>query len=299
MTDLKHLATEKPNRRSENLEKLPVKKLLQVINREDATVARAVAKAIPQIEAVVKAVSKRLGRGGRLFYIGAGTSGRLGVTDASEMPPTYGVPHTLVQGIIAGGFGALLKSKEGAEDDAKAGIADIKSRKIGKRDAVIGLSVSGRARYVREALAEARRRGAFTGCITCNRNSLLIACADVPIVAETGPEVVTGSTRMKAGTAQKMILNLISTATMVRLGKVYENLMVDLKASNIKLVDRSERIIQMITGVDRPTAAKLLADSGGHVKLAIVMQKLNVEADTARKRLEVAGGSLRRAVEST
>jgi N-acetylmuramic acid 6-phosphate etherase len=276
MTDLKNLSTEQSNRRSENLDKLPVKKLLQVINREDATVARAVAKAIPQIEKVVKAVSKRLARGGRLFYIGAGTSGRLGVTDASEMPPTYGVPHTLVQGIIAGGFGALLKSKEGAEDDAKAGIADIKSRKIGKRDAVIGLSVSGRARYVREALNEARRRGAFTGCITCNKNSLLIACADVSIVAETGPEVVTGSTRMKAGTAQKMILNMISTATMVQLGCVKGNRMVDLQLKCEKLHERARNLIMEETGASADAAAKALKASKGSVRKAIAgLRKTN------------------------
>jgi N-acetylmuramic acid 6-phosphate etherase len=269
MTDLKNLSTEQSNRRSENLDKLPVKKLLQVINREDATVARAVAKAIPQIEKAVKAVSKRLASGGRLFYIGAGTSGRLGVTDASEMPPTYGVPHTLVQGIIAGGFGALLKSKEGAEDDASAGIADIKSRKIGKRDAVIGLSVSGRARYVREALNEARRRGAFTGCITCNRNSLLIACADIAIVAETGPEVVTGSTRMKAGTAQKMILNMISTATMVQLGRVKGNRMVDLQLKCEKLHERARNLIMEETGASAESAAKALKASKGSVRKAI------------------------------
>jgi N-acetylmuramic acid 6-phosphate etherase len=273
MTDLKNLSTEQPNRRSENLDKLPVKKLLQVINREDATVAHAVAKAIPQIEKVVRAVSKRLARGGRLFYIGAGTSGRLGITDASEMPPTYGVPHTLVQGIIAGGFGALLKSKEGAEDDARAGIADIRSRRIGKRDAVIGLSVSGRARYVREALNEARRRGAFTGAITCNKNSLLIGCADVAIVAETGPEVVTGSTRMKAGTAQKMVLNMISTATMVRLGRVKGNRMVDLQLKCEKLHERARNLIMDETGASADRAARALKASKGSVRKAIAALK--------------------------
>lgn len=269
MTDLKHLSTEQPNRRSRNLDTLPVKKLLQVINREDATVAHAVAKAIPQIAKVVNAAAARLARGGRLFYIGAGTSGRLGVTDASEMPPTYGVPQTLVQGIIAGGYGALLKSKEGAEDNAKAGIADIRARKVGARDVVIGLSVSGRARYVREALLEARKRGAFTGCITCNRNSLLIGCADVAMVAETGPEVVTGSTRMKAGTAQKMILNMISTAAMVRLGRVKGNRMVDLQLKCEKLHERARNLIMDETGASAAAAVKALKASGGSVRKAI------------------------------
>lgn len=269
MNDLHHLATEQANPRSARLDRLPVSELLRVINREDATVADAVAKAIPQVARVVGAVTQRLARGGRLFYIGAGTSGRLGCVDASEMPPTYGVPPELVQGIIAGGYGALLRSLEGAEDNAAAGAADIAARQVTKRDAVIGLSVSGRARYVREALREARRRGAFTACITCNRNSALIPCAQVAIVAETGPEVVAGSTRMKAGTAQKMVLNMISTATMVRLGRVRGNRMVDLQIKCDKLRERARNLVVEATGASAARASAALRTSGGSVRKAI------------------------------
>jgi N-acetylmuramic acid 6-phosphate etherase len=269
MTKLRDLATEQSNPRSRRLDKLPTIELLQVINGEDATVAAAVAKAIPAISRVVSAVARRLASGGRLFYIGAGTSGRLGCVDASEMPPTYGVPPTLVQGIIAGGYEALLRSKEGAEDDGAAGSADIAARDVGRRDAVIGLSVSGRARYVREALNEARRRGAFTACITCNRNSALLPCAQVAIVAETGPEVVAGSTRMKAGTAQKMILNMVSTAAMVRLGRVKGNRMVDLQIKCAKLRERARNLVVEETGATPAQALKALAAHGGSVREAI------------------------------
>jgi N-acetylmuramic acid 6-phosphate etherase len=273
MTDLRQLATEQSNKRSQNLDRMPTGQLLRVINREDAKVAAAVAKTIPQIGRTVNAVVKQLKRGGRLFYIGAGTSGRLGCVDASEMPPTYGVPPTLVQGIIAGGFKALLKSQEGAEDNGAAGVADIRERKIGKNDAVIGLSVSGRARYVREALNEAHKRGAFTACITCNKNSEVIRCAKVAIVAETGPEVVTGSTRMKAGTAQKLILNMISTATMVRLGRVKGNRMVDLQLKCEKLVERARNLIMEETGADAAAAARVLKVHKGSVRAAIAALK--------------------------
>jgi N-acetylmuramic acid 6-phosphate etherase len=273
ISNLRSLATEKQNPNSARLDKLPTRKLISVINREDATIARAVAKAIPQIAAAVDKIAARLKRGGRLFYIGAGTSGRLGCLDASEMPPTYGVPHTLVQGIIAGGPAALTRSIEGAEDDGAAGIADVRSRKIGKRDALVGLSVSGRARYVREALLEARKRGAFTAAITCNKNSALIACADVAIVAETGAEVVTGSTRMKAGTAQKMILNMLSTGAMVKLGRVKGNRMLDLQIKCEKLQERALNLVMDETGVDAEAAAKALKAAGGSARKAVAMLK--------------------------
>jgi N-acetylmuramic acid 6-phosphate etherase len=269
MTQLRSLATEQSNPRSARLDALSIPGLLQVINREDATVAGAVKKAIPQIAAVVASIAPKLKKGGRLFYIGAGTSGRLGCLDASEMPPTYGVEHTLIQGIMAGGPAALTRSKEGAEDDARAGRADIRRHKVSRRDAVIGLSVSGRARYVREALLEARRRGAFTACITCNANSLLIPCAQVAIVVETGAEVVTGSTRMKAGTAQKMILNMISTATMVRMGRVKGNRMVDLQIKCEKLRERAANLVMDETGCDERSALRALAAQGGSVRRAI------------------------------
>jgi N-acetylmuramic acid 6-phosphate etherase len=272
-TDLRKLATERPNPRSARLDKISTRQLLRVINREDAFVARAVARAIPQIGRALDKIAARLKRGGRLFYIGAGTSGRLGCLDASEMPPTYGVPLTLVQGIIAGGDKALRRSIEGAEDDGAAGVADIRARKIGKRDAVVGLSVSGRARYVREALLEARKRGAFTACITCNKNSALIACADVAIVAETGAEVVAGSTRMKAGTAQKMILNMLSTGAMVRLGRVKGNRMLDLQIKCEKLEERACYLIMEETGASAAAALKALKAGGGSVRKAIALLK--------------------------
>ena len=268
-TALHALATEQSNRRSEKLDRLPTQKLLHVINREDASVPRAVAKAIPAIAQAVEAIAPRLANGGRLFYIGAGTSGGLGCVDASEMPPTYGVPPTLVQGLIAGGPPALLRSQEGAEDDGASGIAAIRSKKIGRRDAVVGLSVSGRARYVQEALKEARRRGAFAACITCNKNSALIALADAAIVAETGPEVVTGSTRMKAGTAQKLILNMISTATMVRLGRVQGNRMVDLQIKCEKLRERACNLVMEQAGCPAATALAALEKHGGSVRKAV------------------------------
>jgi N-acetylmuramic acid 6-phosphate etherase len=263
------LRTEQSNPNSRKLDRLTTRKMLAVINREDAKIPALVKKCIPQIAAAVDEISKRLANGGRLFYIGAGTSGRLGCTDASEMPPTYGVPPTLVQGIMAGGFGALTQSKEGAEDDGKAGVADIRSRKIGARDAVVGLSASGRARYVREALLEAKKRGAFTACITCNKNSLLIPCAEVAMVADTGPEVVTGSTRMKAGTAQKLILNMLSTATMVRLGRVQGNRMVDLQIKCEKLLERARNLVMEATGANAKTALQTLKAHKGSVRLAV------------------------------
>jgi len=269
MAGLRQLATEKPNPRSRNLDRVSTARLLRIINAEDQRVPLAVRRCIPQIEKTVNAVCSRLKSGGRLFYIGAGTSGRLGCVDASEMPPTYGVPPDLVQGIMAGGFEALIKSKEGAEDDGPAGRRDIRARKVGRHDAVVGLSASGRARYVREALQEARRRGAFTACITCNSNSELIPRADVAIVARTGPEVVTGSTRMKAGTAQKMILNMLSTATMVRLGRVKGNRMVDLQIKCAKLAERARNLVVDATGVTEKEAEKALRRAGGSVRGAI------------------------------
>ena len=279
MTQLRDLATEQSNPNSTKLDQLSIVKLLRVINREDAKVAAAVGKAIPQIAEATERIARKLKAGGRLFYIGAGTSGRLGCLDASEMPPTYGVEHTLIQGIIAGGPKALTRSQEGAEDDAKAGVSDIRTRKVSKRDAVVGLSVSGRARYVREALNEARRRGAVTVCITCNRNSLLIPCADVAIVVETGPEVVTGSTRMKAGTAQKMILNMISTASMVQLGRVKGNRMLDLQIKCEKLEERALNLIVEETGATPRAALAALKKSKGRVRDAIARIKQTMNDD--------------------
>ena len=269
MPTLRHLQTEQANPQSRNLDRLSTRKLLEVINAQDHAVPRAVQRCIPRLAQAVEEVARRLRRGGRLFYIGAGTSGRLGCLDASEMPPTYGVSPGLVQGIMAGGPRALTRSQEGAEDDARAGVQDIRARKISRQDAVVGLSASGRARYVREALKEARRRGAFTAAITCNGNSELIACAKIALVAETGPEVVTGSTRMKAGTAQKLILNMLSTAVMVRLGRVKGNRMVDLQLKCEKLKERARNLVMEETGANARTAGRALTAAKGSVREAL------------------------------
>ena len=247
--------------------------VLRAINREDATVHSAVSKTIPRIAKAVEAIAARLKNKGRLFYVGAGTSGRLGCVDASEIPPTYGVSPKLVQGIIAGGYGALRRSIEGAEDDSARGAAEIVRRRISAGDAVVALSASGRATFVQAALQEAARRGAFTACITCNCNSALIPLAEVAIVADTGPEVVAGSTRMKAGTAQKMILNMISTAVMVRLGRVKGNRMADMQIKCAKLGERAALIVVEETGVELSAALNALKTHRGSIRKAIAALK--------------------------
>lgn len=266
---LRELATEQPNARTKNLDAMPLDKLLRAINREDAAVPRAVAKALPEIARAAAGIERCLRSGGRLIYIGAGTSGRLGCLDASEMPPTYGVSPNLVQGIIAGGYRALRRSIEGAEDDAKAGVREIRKKKVSQRDAVVGLSASGRAAFVREGLCEAARRGAFTVCITCNRNSPLIGFAEVAIVVDTGPEVVAGSTRMKAGTAQKLVLNMLSTSAMVRLGKVKGNRMADLKIKCDKLRERAALMVVDETGASFDAALAALKKTKGSIRRAV------------------------------
>jgi N-acetylmuramic acid 6-phosphate etherase len=266
---LAELATEAANPRSARLDELPLRRLLEIINEEDRTVPRAVGRAMPAIEEAVVGVAGCLRQGGRLFYIGAGTSGRLGCLDASEMPPTFGVEPEMVQGIIAGGPPALTASQEGAEDDGPAGRHDLARRHVGPLDAVAGLSASGRARYVQEALREAARRGAFTICVTCNPNSPLASLARVPIVAETGPEVLAGSTRMKAGTAQKLILNMITTGAMVLLGRVRGNKMVNLQLKCEKLRERARNMVMEASEVDEAQAEEALALAGGSVLYAI------------------------------
>lgn len=254
---------------------MPLKKLLRAINQEDQGVPRAVAKALPEIERAVAGIERCLKSGGRLIYIGAGTSGRLGCLDASEMPPTYGVSPNLVQGIIAGGNRALRRSIEGAEDDSTAGVGEIRKKKVSARDAVVGLSASGRAVFVREGLREAARRKAFTVCITCNRNSPLIGFAQVAIVVESGPEVVAGSTRMKAGTAQKLVLNMLSTAAMVRLGKVKGNRMANLKIKCDKLRERAALMVVDETGASFETAIAALKKCKGSIRQAV--EKLRIK----------------------
>jgi N-acetylmuramic acid 6-phosphate etherase len=245
-----------------HLEQLPVGELLQHINQEDRTVPEAVAKALPQIEKLVQAVTEKMKAGGRLFYIGAGTSGRLGVVDASECPPTFGVPFDWVVGIIAGGDTAIRKAVEFAEDDDQQAWKDMQEYNITANDVVVGIAASGRTPYVIGGLNKANQEGLVTGCIVCNTGSPVAAEAQFPVEVVTGPEFVTGSTRMKAGTAQKLVLNMLSTAVMIQLGRVKGNKMVDMQLTNHKLVDRGVRMVMQEAGIDQPTAAKLLKEHG-------------------------------------
>lgn len=251
-----------------DLETLPTAQLLTGMNQLDQTVPLAVQKALPQLEALVEATVARLREGGRLFYIGAGTSGRLGILDASECPPTFGVPHGLVVGLIAGGDTAIRRAVENAEDDAEQAWRDLQAHDINARDVVVGIAASGRTPYVIGGLEQARQHGLVTGCIVCNAGSKVAAAAEFPVEVVTGPEFVTGSTRMKAGTAQKLALNMLSTATMIRLGRVKGNKMVDMQLSNAKLVDRGQRMLMDELGIDQGKAAELL-ELHGSVRAAL------------------------------
>jgi N-acetylmuramic acid 6-phosphate etherase len=247
--------------RFEDLEKMSVKEILTGINSEDITVPQAVAKAIPAVEALVTAIVKRMKKGGRLFYIGAGTSGRLGILDASECPPTFGVPDDWVIGIMAGGDGAIRKAVEFAEDDKSQAIHDLEEYAINKLDSVIGIAASGTTPYVIGGVTAARERGILTGCITCNTETPLAAAVEHPIQVVVGAEFVTGSTRMKAGTAQKLLLNMISTTVMIQLGRVKGNKMVDMKLSNSKLITRGVSIVMKELNIDRATAQRLIKEN--------------------------------------
>lgn len=265
------LDTEKVNQNSKNIDVMSTMEMLQVINTEDKGVAFAVEKVLPFVEELVNAAHERMMRGGRVVYIGAGTSGRLGVLDASECPPTFGVDSTLIQGIIAGGFGALLKAKEGAEDDLTLAKRDLIEIALNQNDTVIGLAASGRTPYVIGGLDYAKEIGAYTGAISCVHNAEICAHAQSKIEVLVGAEVITGSTRMKSGTAQKMILNMISTSLMIKYGKIYKNLMVDVQPTNKKLVERAKQIIVASSGCSYDEASKNLAESGSDVKVAICM----------------------------
>ncbi len=285
--------TEQRNPRSMRIDQLSTIEIVDLINAEDRMVAAAVGEERQQIARAIDLVVECLLQGGRLIYVGAGTSGRLGVLDASEMPPTYRTDPEMVQGIIAGGFDALLRAQEGAEDHPEHGAAAIDERQVEANDFVLGIATSGTTPFVHGALKRARERGARTGFLLCTYPSeQLIKAHDVVIAPLVGPEVITGSTRMKAGTATKIILNTISTAAMVRTGKVYGNLMVDLQVTCQKLQDRGERILMDTLGVQREQASQLLEESGGHVKTAIAMSRLSLDADEARRRLEAVGGSI-------
>ena len=278
--------TEQRNPRSEAVDRLSSLEIVRLINREDASVAEAVGR---EAEAVARAVDLAVGafrRGGRLIYVGAGTSGRLGVLDAAEMPPTYGTDPEMVRGVIAGGFGALVRSREGAEDDPATGAAEMEAMEVGEADFVLGIATSGTTPFVHGALARARERDARTGFLLCTPPGReLLDAHDVVIAPLTGPEIVTGSTRMKAGTATKMVRSSITTAAMVRLGKVHGNLMVDLRVTCDKLRDRGERILMATLGLGRREAGGLLGEAGGHVKTALAMRRLGVGADEARAAL--------------
>jgi N-acetylmuramic acid 6-phosphate etherase len=289
--------TEKRNRASENIDKLSTKQIVELINAEDALVPAAVARQSEQIAAAIDLIVERFKKGGRLFYVGAGTSGRLGVLDASECPPTFGVPPSLVQGIIAGGRRALVRAVEGAEDFPKDGAESITNKRVRAKDIVIGLAACGMTPFVHGALKKARQIGAATIFITCAPEAVEHIPAEIIINPVVGPEVVTGSTRMKAGTATKLVLNTLTTGAMIKLGKVYGNLMVDLKATNEKLRDRSIRIVMEMTDLGRTAARRLLARAEGKVKAAIVMHFRRTNLAGALKILDECEQFLRKAIE--
>ena len=293
MRKRRHLTTEQPNPLSDGIDDFSVRKILDLINREDQEVAQKVREALPEIEDTVELTTSALRNGNRVFYMGAGTSGRLGVLDASEMPPTFSVPPNWFTGIIAGGDEALRKSIEGAEDEADAAINDLSAHGVGTGDVIIGISTSGAAKYVQSALNYGNEIGSKTIYLTCTAKPFYPANVDIIISVDVGPEIITGSTRMKAGTATKMILNMISTATMIRLGKVYGNLMVDLMAVNEKLVDRGIRIIQDITNLDLENSRRILIAAKMSVKTALVMVKKDCNLDIAEKLLMDANGFIR------
>jgi N-acetylmuramic acid 6-phosphate etherase len=295
--DLASRLTEQRNPRSARIDTMTALDLVRLINSEDRTVTDALAPELPAIAEAVEIVADRLRRGGRLFYVGAGTSGRLGVLDAAECPPTFGTDPEMIQGIIAGGYGALVRAKEGAEDDPKAGALDIADRGVGAADVVMGIATSGRTPYVRGALERARGLGAATLFLCCTPLSEGDIEAETIITPLVGPEIVTGSTRMKAGTATKLVLNMITTSVMVLLGKTYGNLMVDLQATCDKLRDRARRILVETTGVSYEEAGPIIQAAGGSVKLAIVMTRAGVSCDEAARMLADAGGSVARALQ--
>lgn len=288
--------TELRNAASTNIDCLSTLEILQIMNREDQQVAEAVARELSSIAAAVDVITDKLRAGGRLLYIGAGTSGRLGVLDASECPPTFNTDPKQVVGIIAGGSRALTTAVEGAEDDEQQGIVDVQQQRLGQADALVGIATSGRTPYVLSAVRYARTVGAATIGLACSAGSLMEVEADIMITPVVGPEVISGSTRLKAGTATKLVLNMLTTASMVKLGKTYGNLMVDLRATNSKLKARSVRIVQELTELDFEAASALLARCGGEVKTAIVAEQCQLDPAAARVRLDSVAGHLRRAL---
>ena len=288
--------TEAANPATRDLDLLPVLEQARLMNAEDRRVPAAVAAALPAVATAAARIAEALARGGRLLYVGAGTSGRLAALDAAECPPTFGTDPETVQAVIAGGERAMTESVEGAEDDAAAGAHEMDARRVGATDVVVGVAASGETPFTVAAVRRARERGAWTAGVACNPGSSLEAACDLAIVPVVGPEVIAGSTRLKAGTAQKLVLNMLSTLAMVRLGKVYGNLMVDLRATNSKLRRRAARIVAAASRSGEDRAAAALAQAGGRVPVAIVMLRLGVDAEAAADRLRRGGGSLRRAL---
>jgi N-acetylmuramic acid 6-phosphate etherase len=288
--------TEQRNPASRNLDRLSSTAILRLMNREDRKVAILVGKEIPAIARAVDVIVRSIGKGGRLIYVGAGTSGRLAVLDASECPPTFGVSRDLVQALIAGGKKAVTEAIEGAEDSVANGARDLRNVKLTSKDVVVGMAASGTTPYVLGAMEYARKRGAATVAVTSNRRSLVAKLAGIVIAPEVGPEVVTGSTRLKAGTSQKLVLNMLSTASMVRLGHVYENLMIDVMLTNEKLRGRAKRILAEASGKDLSVAEHALRQSGHNLRVALIMLRLGISTSEARKKLTNANGNLRRAL---
>jgi N-acetylmuramic acid 6-phosphate etherase len=295
--ELEFLTTEQRNPISQNIDALNTFDILTIINKEDQGVAAAVEKEIPYIAKAVELIITSLKNGGRLLYFGAGTSGRIGILDASECPPTFGTPHNLIQGHIAGGKKAMFKAQEGAEDFEENGANEIVAANVNNKDVVCGIAASRRTPYVIGAINKAKELGAATIYITCNpRSHFNLKSVDVAICPEVGPEIIMGSTRMKSGTAQKLILNMLTTTAMIRMGKVYENMMIDLRITNKKLSERSKKTIMAITGISYQDAEISLQQSGGHVKTALVMILAGVSLKEAKSRLKISGGFVRKAI---
>ncbi|WP_307974792.1 N-acetylmuramic acid 6-phosphate etherase [uncultured Parolsenella sp.] len=298
MLDLTKLTTEQRNPKTMELDSFSPIEIARVMNEENTNVIKAIDEVLPQVASAIEWAGEALNAGGRIIYMGAGTSGRLGVLDAVECPPTFGVSYDTVVGLIAGGEGAFVKAAEGAEDNAEAGAADLAALELESRDIVIGIAASGRTPYVIGGLRYANEAGCRTVAIACNKDSAVSAEAQLAIEPVTGPEVLTGSTRLKAGTAQKLVLNMISTGSMVAAGKVYQNLMVDVKQSNEKLRVRAQNIVMMATECTREQAAEALAACDNHVKGAIAMLLLDCDATAAEAALDDAHGHVRAAVEA-
>lgn len=294
--NLSDLTTEKRNPDTMNLDEMTIEEIVAVMNNEDRKVVEIVRKVLPQVSQIIQMTTKSLENGGRIIYIGAGTSGRLGVLDAVECPPTFGVDSQCVVGLIAGGEGAFVKAVEGAEDRKDFGVQDLQAIRLNEKDTVIGLTASGRTPYVIGALSYAKSIGAKTASIACNTNAEVSAYVDVAVEVETGPEVLSGSTRLKAGTAEKMILNMISTVSMVGVGKVYKNLMVDVRQTNEKLIVRSENIVMQAVGCGRETAKAALKEAGGEAKTAILYLLLGTDMESTKRILDGAKGKIKEAV---